>query len=150
MDTLEINAREKNVELSIKEGCEKSRYVLADKERIRQVLVNLLVNSIKYGNRRGATNVGIYDMDEAVLVEVSDNGMGIPEDHLPRLFERFYRVDRSRSREEGGTGLGLAIVKHIIEAHNQAINVRSTVGVGTTFGFTLAKADDKRRKGNFN
>lgn len=149
LDMLEKNAKDKNIELNIKEGCDKSMFVYADKDRIRQVLVNLVVNSVKYGNRRGNTFIGIYDMDEAVLVEVSDNGIGIAEEHLPRLFERFYRVDKSRSREEGGTGLGLAIVKHIIEAHEQAINVRSTVGVGTTFGFTLAKAGERRRKGSF-
>ncbi|OFZ08058.1 MAG: hypothetical protein A3D92_23335 [Bacteroidetes bacterium RIFCSPHIGHO2_02_FULL_44_7] len=113
--------------------------VSADKERIRQVLNNLIINSIKYGSTSGETLVGIYDMDENVLVEISDNGIGIAQEHLPRLFERFYRVDKNRSREQGGTGLGLAIVKHIIEAHHQTINVRSTEGVGSTFGFTLAQ-----------
>ena len=99
-----------------------------------------VVNSIKYGKVEGSTTTGFYDMDENVLVEITDSGIGIEPTHLPRVFERFYRVDKSRSREAGGTGLGLAIVKHIIEAHKQTINVRSTYGVGTTFGFTLKKA----------
>ena len=149
LEMLEMNAKEKSIKLGIKEGCDKSMFVFADKDRIRQVLINLVVNSIKYGNRRGSTTVGLYDMDEIILVEVSDTGIGIPEEHLPRLFERFYRVDKSRSREEGGTGLGLAIVKHIIEAHNQTINVRSTVGVGTTFGFTIQKASGRKGKSLF-
>ena len=99
-------------------------------------------NSIKYGNTGGETTVAFFDMDDNILVEVTDNGIGISEEHLPRLFERFYRIDKHRSREQGGTGLGLAIVKHIIEAHEQTINVRSTVKVGTTFAFTLSKAKD--------
>lgn len=112
----------------------------ADKYRIRQVIVNLVVNSIKYGKEAGVTTSAYYDMDENILIEISDNGDGIEQEHLPRLFERFYRVDKSRSRDAGGTGLGLAIVKHIIEAHNQVINVRSKVGIGSTFAFTLKKA----------
>lgn len=139
-DSLEMKAAEKKISFSFKEGCDKPFIVEADKNRIRQVLINLLVNSIKYGNENGFTKVGLYDMDENILIEVTDNGIGVPEVHVPRLFERFYRVDKSRTREEGGTGLGLAIVKHIIEAHQQTINVRSTVGIGTTFGFTLRKA----------
>jgi two-component system phosphate regulon sensor histidine kinase PhoR len=98
------------------------------------------MNSIKYSKEVGETKVAFYDMDENILIEVTDNGIGIAKEHIPRLFERFYRVDRSRSREIGGTGLGLSIVKHIIEAHDQTISVRSLVDVGTTFGFTLAKA----------
>jgi two-component system phosphate regulon sensor histidine kinase PhoR len=101
--------------------------------------VNLLVNAIKYGKEGGDITIGFYDMDKNVLTEITDNGAGIEEEHLPRLFERFYRTDRGRSRDEGGSGLGLSIVKHIIEAHKQTINVRSTVGVGSTFGFTLKK-----------
>lgn len=139
-DTLEVRAKEKNINFDFKEGCNKPFFVEADKYRIRQVLVNLIYNSIKYGREGGYILIGLYDMDENILVEVTDDGIGIEEAHLPRLFERFYRVDKSRSREEGGTGLGLSIVKHIIEAHGQTINVRSSVGVGTTFGFTLKKA----------
>jgi len=139
-ESLEMQSAAKNIHLGFKEGSDKPFYVYADKERIRQVLVNLLVNSIKYGKDKGSTFVGFYDMDENILVEITDNGIGVETQHLPRLFERFYRVDKSRSREAGGTGLGLAIVKHIIEAHHQTINVRSTFGVGTTFAFTLKKA----------
>ena len=139
-ESLSMRAAEKNARIDFKEGCDVPFIVEADKDRIRQVITNLLVNSIKYGKENGYTLIGLYDMDENVLIEVTDNGIGIEEEHLPRLFERFYRVDKSRSRDAGGTGLGLAIVKHIIEAHNQTINVRSTKGIGTTFGFTLKKA----------
>lgn len=140
IDSLEMRARERNIRLGFKEGSDRPVYVYADKDRIRQVLVNLLVNSIKYGRDGGSTLFGFYDMDENILVEVTDTGIGIEPQHLPRVFERFYRVDKSRSREQGGTGLGLAIVKHILEAHKQVINVRSTYGIGTTFTFTLKKA----------
>ena len=139
-ESLEYSAKELNITTFFKEGSDKSFYVIADKDRIRQVLVNLIVNSIKYGKKDGSTVIGFYDMDENILVEITDNGIGIDSTHLPRVFERFYRVDKSRSREQGGTGLGLAIVKHIIEAHNQTINLRSTVGIGTTFTFTLRKS----------
>ncbi|MFI5135597.1 MAG: sensor histidine kinase [Chitinophagales bacterium] len=139
-EEIEYKADTKNIKFTVKKGTERPFYVSADKEKIRQVMVNLLDNSIKYGNENGNTTVSFYDMGENILIEITDDGIGISEEHLPRLFERFYRVDKSRSREQGGTGLGLAIVKHIIEAHNQIINVRSKVGIGTTFGFTLAKA----------
>lgn len=139
-DSLEMQADLKDIVLKFKDQENASKNVFADKEQIRQVLVNLLTNSIKYGKENGQTLVGIYDMDENYLIEVTDNGIGIDEKNLGRLFERFYRVDKSRSREMGGTGLGLAIVKHIIEAHGQVINVRSKEGVGSTFGFTLKKA----------
>jgi len=115
--------------------------VQADEQKISQVLTNLLVNSIKYGNQNGITKVHFFDMNDVLLVEVSDDGIGIEEPHLARLCERFYRVDDSRSREKGGTGLGLSIVKHIIESHQQTLNIRSTVGVGSTFSFTLKKAE---------
>ena len=114
--------------------------VQADEQKISQVLTNLLVNSIKYGNQNGITKVRFFDMNDVVLVEVSDDGIGIQEPHLARLCERFYRVDDSRSREKGGTGLGLSIVKHIIESHQQTLNIRSTFGEGSTFSFTLKKA----------
>ncbi|HNQ82547.1 MAG TPA: ATP-binding protein [Bacteroidales bacterium] len=114
-------------------------FVYADRYRIRQVLVNLVDNSIKYGRDGGRTKVSFYDMDDNYLIEVSDNGIGIEEQHIPRLFERFYRVDKHRSRTEGGTGLGLAIVKHILEAHDQTVNVRSSPKIGSTFSFTLRK-----------
>lgn len=140
IDMQDISAQEKGISLSIKEGCDRPFMVTGDRERIRQVLINLVSNAIKYGHYEGFVKIGFYTMDEHILTEVSDNGVGIPESHIGRLFERFYRVDRSRSREGGGTGLGLAIVKHIMEAHKQTVNVRSTAGEGSTFGFTLQKA----------
>lgn len=113
--------------------------VEADRNLLRQVLDNLLTNAIKYGASGTKIKIGLYDMHNKILVEVADNGPGIAAEHLPHLFERFYRVDSARSRDVGGTGLGLSIVKHIIESHNQAVFVRSTEGLGTTFGFTLPK-----------
>ncbi|AMS27008.1 histidine kinase [Bacteroidetes bacterium UKL13-3] len=141
-EQFEVRAKDRGISLIVKEGCNKPFYVMADRYRIRQVLVNLVLNAIKYGNENGITTASYYDMDENILIEIGDNGDGIDQEHLPRIFERFYRVDKSRARESGpgGTGLGLAIVKHIIEAHNQSINVRSQLGQGTTFGFTLKKA----------
>lgn len=143
-DSMALKIERKKFSLHIRKDSDKPFFVLADKEKIRQVITNLVDNSIKYGNEGGQSVAGFYDMDENILVEITDNGIGIPEEHLPRLFERFYRVDKHRSREQGGTGLGLAIVKHIIEGHRQTINVRSTVGVGTTFGFTLQKAKENK------
>jgi len=133
-------AKQKETNLSLKAGADTSYMVNADRESIRQVLNNLLANSIKYGKLNGRTRIGFYDMGEYLLVEVSDNGVGINEEDIKHVFGRFYRVDKSRSRDIGGSGLGLAIVKHIIEAHKQTINLRSTPGVGSTFGFTLEKA----------
>lgn len=138
--SLEIKGEKKEIKLLFKEEYDKPIKVVGDKEKIRQVFTNLIVNSIKYGKQGGETELRFYDMDENILTEISDNGIGIAKHHLPRLFERFYRVDKSRARDQGGTGLGLAIVKHIIEAHNQTINVRSAEGVGSTFSFTLKKA----------
>jgi two-component system phosphate regulon sensor histidine kinase PhoR len=115
--------------------------VKADKFRIRQVLVNLITNSIKYGSEKGKTIISLNLFNEQVIVEIKDNGIGIAEKHLPRLFERFYRVDKGRSREQGGTGLGLAIVKHIIEAHGETIDVSSAINEGTTISFTLKRSN---------
>lgn len=137
---LEIKAKERNIRLTFKEGANQHFRVRADKEGIRQVLINLVHNSIKYGLEGGVTKVSFYDMESYILLEVSDNGIGIQPDHLPHVFDRFFRVDKSRSREVGGTGLGLSIVKHIVEAHKQTINVRSNPGQGSTFGLTLEKA----------
>ncbi len=139
-EELTLKADGKDVTLTLKPGAEQAYRVRADRENIRQVLINLVNNSLKYGRKNGNTKVSFYDMDKNILVEVADNGIGIREDHLPRIFERFYRVDKSRSRDAGGSGLGLSIVKHIIEAHEQTVNVRSGVNLGSTFGFTLAKA----------
>ena len=140
VDQLEMKAKKRNVSLVV-EDSRLSRYMVeADVEKIKQVLINLMVNAIKYGNEDGEVLVRTFDMDENILIEVADNGNGIPQKHLSKIFERFYRVDKSRDREQGGSGLGLSIVKHIIEAHNQSINVRSTIGTGTTFSFTLKKA----------
>jgi len=133
-------AKKKKISLMLKDGASQSFYVMADRESIRQVFTNLLVNSIKYGKEGGTTKVSFYDMESEILTEVSDNGIGIDEKHLKHVFDRFYRVDSSRSRKQGGSGLGLAIVKHIIEAHDQTINVRSTLDIGSTFGFTIKKA----------
>lgn len=138
VDTLELVASKKKLKLKV-EKPEKTIRVMADKFRIRQVLVNLITNSIKYGKEGGFTLVSFQLKSDKVFIEVSDNGIGIQEEHLPRLFERFYRVDKGRSREQGGTGLGLSIVKHILEAHDQNISVSSKVGEGTTFIFSLKK-----------
>ncbi len=140
MTGMQYSAEKNDVRLLFKDSNDKPIYVKADREAIQKVLSNLIINSIKYSKPHGETKISFYDMDENILIEISDNGIGVAQEHIPRLFERFYRVDRSRSREIGGTGLGLSIVKHIIEAHNQTINVRSTLGIGTTFGFTLTKA----------
>lgn len=139
LDQLELKAKESNIELSIKKEI-LTEFVLGDSDKIQQVFANLISNSIKYGKEGGKTEVRFFDMNDNILIEIADDGIGMSEEHLPRLFERFYRVDKNRSRKIGGTGLGLAIVKHIIEAHNQTINVRSTVNVGSTFSFILEKA----------
>lgn len=137
-EIMEILAKEKNISLEVNMASDKSFFVFADKSKIRQVLHNLILNSIKYGKQDGKTIVGCYETEGKITVEVTDNGIGIANEHIPRLFERFYRVDKSRSREEGGTGLGLSIVKHILEAHNQTVFVKSNLGAGTTFSFTLS------------
>ncbi|HRO42013.1 MAG TPA: ATP-binding protein [Flavipsychrobacter sp.] len=141
-EEMSLSAAEKNITLSFKKGTEGSLQVYADKPKIKQVLANLIENAIKYGNEGGSITAGCYVMDDKhVYIEISDNGPGIAEEHLSRVFERFYRADRSRSRTIGGTGLGLAIVKHIVEAHGQTVNARSKPGVGSSFGFTLEMVD---------
>ncbi|MGK6352608.1 sensor histidine kinase [Parapedobacter sp. DT-150] len=139
LESMEDKAKAHDISLVFKEKYQHLTLVKADREKIRQVLVNLIDNSFKYGKAKGQTDIRIYELFETVLVEVTDDGIGIDEKNLPRVFERFYRTDKSRSRKIGGSGLGLAIVKHIMEAHQQTINVRSTEGLGTTFAFTLEK-----------
>jgi two-component system, OmpR family, phosphate regulon sensor histidine kinase PhoR len=139
IEDMDLSAKEKNIKIVFKEGANHGFRVRADKETIRQVLTNFIGNSVKYGKVNGQTKISFYDMDKIILIEISDNGIGIARHHLKHLFDRFYRVDKSRSRNVGGTGLGLSIVKHIVEAHNQSVHVRSTEGVGSTFGFTLEK-----------
>ena len=139
----EMEADKKGNRISIKgaDNLPSPFWVLADKHYIGQVIVNLVINSIRYGKEGGLTRVHFRDMLDKILVEVEDNGLGISKEDLPRVFERFYRTDKGRSREQGGTGLGLAIVKHIIEAHGERISVRSEPGVGSTFSFTLKKVN---------
>ena len=142
-ESLSINMHDKNMRTGIKKGCEYPTLVFADKEKIRMVLLNLVENSSKYGKQNGSITASVYKTDgRHVLVEITDDGIGIEEEHLQRIFERFYRTDSARSRDKGGTGLGLAICKHIIEAHDQAIHVRSTPDVGTSIGFTLEARKD--------
>ena len=142
-ESLVLKAEKKQIKMSIKKGCEVPLTVFADKEKMRQVIINLVENAIKYGKQKGTIEASAYKIDgKRILVEISDDGIGIGEEHLGRVFERFYRTDLARSRKVGGSGLGLAICKHIIEAHQQTMHVRSTVDVGTTFGFTLQTKRD--------
>lgn len=144
----EMEADRKHVKISIKgaENLPSPFWVVADKHYVGQVFVNLIVNSIRYGKEGGLTRIRFRDMLDKILIEVEDNGLGIAREDLPRVFERFYRTDKGRSREQGGTGLGLAIVKHIVEAHGERITVRSELGVGSTFSFTLRKANLQEMK----
>ncbi|MFZ9386961.1 MAG: sensor histidine kinase [Chitinophagaceae bacterium] len=136
-------AEQMKIHCSIKKGCESPLTVFADKEKIRQVISNLVENSIKYGRLNGTITASMYKTDgRHILVEITDDGIGIPKNHLPRIFERFYRTDEGRKIDVSGSGLGLSICKHIIEAHGQTIHVRSTENLGTTVGFTL----DARRE----
>jgi two-component system phosphate regulon sensor histidine kinase PhoR len=139
-ESMEMKAEQHKIKLVFKQKYDEPILVNADREKIIQVLVNLIDNSFKYGKEGGSTSISLFELHDQVLVEVTDDGIGIEEKNLPRLFERFFRTDTSRSRQIGGSGLGLAIVKHIIEAHQQTINVRSTEGLGSTFGFTLQKS----------
>jgi two-component system phosphate regulon sensor histidine kinase PhoR len=139
-DAMDMRAKTRNMTLTVRDMDNITFNVIGDRFRIRQVLANLVVNSIKYGKEGGETKIQLRDNGNFIMIEVSDNGIGIEKKHLSRLFERFYRVDKSRSRDQGGSGLGLAIVKHIIEAHDQHINVLSTAGIGSVFSFNLPKA----------
>jgi two-component system phosphate regulon sensor histidine kinase PhoR len=139
-DELEMKAKKKKITLALDELAQETVLVHADRERIQQVLTNLVVNSIKYGHSNGTTEVSVESLgDYRVVVRVTDNGEGIEQQHISRLFERFYRVDKSGARSEGGSGLGLSIVKHIIDAHQENLFVDSKYGIGSEFSFTLPK-----------
>jgi two-component system phosphate regulon sensor histidine kinase PhoR len=138
VQNLNVKLLKKNIQFQFKKGSELPIEVFADKNKIYQVLVNIFSNAVKYGKIDGSITASVYHLeDKKILIEISDNGIGIDEAHIPRLFERFYRTDDARSREIGGSGLGLAICKHIVEAHGENIHVRSQLNVGTTIGFTL-------------
>ena len=142
-DLLEIKAEKKNISLLLDKNYPDPIMVTADRQRIQQVLTNLVVNSIKYGHKNGTTEISVENLNsDKLIVRVTDNGEGVESSHLTRLFERFYRVDKSGSREEGGSGLGLSIVKHIIEAHEEKIYVESKFGIGSEFSFTLQKQNE--------
>jgi len=144
-ELLEMKASKKKITLTFDMEYKQPIWVIGDAEKIQQVLTNLLVNSIKYGHSNGTTEVSVENLiKNKVIIRVTDNGEGIPPSHIPRLFERFYRVDQSGSRKEGGSGLGLSIVKHIIEAHDEKIYVESEVEVGSEFSFTLEKASNTK------
>lgn len=138
LESLEYKAKKSDITLSFDKEYDPI-FIEANESKISQVFVNLVNNSIVYGRDNGVTKIKIFDLETEVLIEVSDNGIGIEEEDISRLCERFYRVDSARSIDKGGTGLGLSIVKHIIESHQQTFNIRSTVGVGSTFSFTLQK-----------
>jgi two-component system phosphate regulon sensor histidine kinase PhoR len=140
VQNLNVKLLKKNIQFQFKKGSELPIEVFADKNKMYQVLVNIFSNAVKYGKIDGEITASVYHLeDKKVLIEITDNGIGIEEAHIPRLFERFYRTDDARSREIGGSGLGLAICKHIIEAHGENIHVRSQLNVGTTVGFTLSQ-----------
>ena len=142
-DLLEMKATKKEVTLTFDREYTEPILVNGDVERIQQVVTNLVENSIKYGKQKGTTEVSVQDLvEKKLLIRVTDNGEGIEQDHISRLFERFYRVDKSGNRKVGGSGLGLSIVKHIIEAHEEKIYVESEYGVGSEFSFTLEKAEE--------
>jgi two-component system phosphate regulon sensor histidine kinase PhoR len=147
-DLLEMKAAKKNISLTFDMQYTAPIWVRADKDKIQQVITNLLVNSLKYGHKEGTTEVSVENLiKNKVIVRVTDNGEGISKEHLTRIFERFYRVDKSGSRKEGGSGLGLSIVKHIIEAHGEKIYVESVPEVGSEFSFTLEKAREVSPRG---
>lgn len=141
LEANELRASNNNIRLEKNKIKKATSMVSGDRRRIYQVINNLVVNSINYGNKGGKTSISVYRAGDMALIEIKDNGIGISKEDLPRIFERFYRVDKSRSRDSGGTGLGLAIVKHIIEAHKQTVKVKSAPGKGSVFTFTLARAE---------
>ncbi|MGB0522222.1 MAG: sensor histidine kinase [Flammeovirgaceae bacterium] len=139
-EQLDGKALKKEIELKLEKAYEEGLYAMADPDRMMQVLINLINNAISYGHEKGWVEVALYEENDKILVEVRDNGPGIEREHLDRVFERFYRVDKSRSSKQGGSGLGLAITKHIIESHDSVITVESELGEGTVFKFSLEKA----------
>ncbi|MDD3741266.1 MAG: ATP-binding protein [Bacteroidales bacterium] len=138
-ESLEEMIKSKEIKIELIQHYDKALMVKADREHISQVFSNLIINAVNYNNQGGIVKAEFFEMGKDILIEITDNGVGIPSEDLPRVFERFYRVDKSRSLNSGGSGLGLAIVKHIVEAHGQRVNVRSSVGIGTTVAFTLRK-----------
>lgn len=138
-EMLEVRAKKRNIKLTFTGNYNEPINVVADRKLIHEVINNLVINSISYGKKYGKTVTSFMEMGQSILVDISDNGIGISEKDIPRIFERFYRTNISRSKDLGGSGLGLSIVKHIIEAHNQTINVRSTLDKGSSFVFTLQK-----------
>ena len=140
VDSLEFSAKEENINIILDIDKNEKCYVFADEEKIEQVIINLLVNAIKYNEKKGFVKISCKDLQDKYLIEIEDNGLGIEPGKINRIFERFYRVDKDRSRKKGGTGLGLSIVKHILDAHGQTIKVESEYGKGTKFYFTLDKA----------
>jgi two-component system phosphate regulon sensor histidine kinase PhoR len=138
IEDLELMADKNDIKIKL-EATIKHSNVAADKERIKEVLINLISNSLKYGIEKGETTISLFDLEDKILIRIADNGLGIKKEQLPRIFERFYRIDDNRSRAQGGSGLGLAIVKHLIEAHKQKITVKSEFGAGSIFEFTLKK-----------
>ena len=142
IEDFEISASKKNIKIVFDIKYENQILVEADRNRIEQVITNLITNSINYGSEKGTTEISFESKQKKIIVKVDDNGEGISEENMPRLFQRFFRVDVSRSRNQGGSGLGLAIVKHIIDAHNENIYVQSTVDIGSEFSFTLKKSKD--------
>ena len=140
IEDLEISASKRNIKIIFDKMYDADILVEADRNRIEQLMINLITNSINYGSEKGTTEISFVSIEEKLIIKVNDNGEGISEEDMPRLFQRFFRVDVSRSRSQGGSGLGLAIVKHIIDAHNENIYVQSTIGIGSEFSFSLKKS----------
>lgn len=143
VDSLELSAKEENIDIKVNIDINNKCFVFADEEKIEQVLINLLINAIKYNEKSGFVKINCKDLQDRFLIEIEDNGIGIEQHKINRIFERFYRIDKDRSRKKGGTGLGLSIVKHILDAHGQSVKVESEYGKGTKFSFTLEKAEAK-------